>query len=368
MRIFERIRSICYCFILKRKGYTIGSNVRIGWHSKLYGKKISIGSNTTIGRNVIIHANSIFIGENNLIYDNMNAKVTQELRLGNRCKISKDARIKADTIVVGNELWCNANWEVGGGGCGQTDAKLYIGDYVHIGRNVFMNVCKEIQIGDQTGIGMDTMIFTHSAGNGQSVLQGYSHTELPVKIGSHVSVFTRVMVSPGATIPDGCTIGAQSFVNKQLCETGFYAGVPCKKMRDIVAPEKTEWTNILTKYFQPELEPSIYMGTFRANKLVEYQKAIFFVEQENYSEVLNYFSEKQNDKQQVVFINLCEPSLPVKHETEFHILNLNINGATNDLSEKVRDMFRRNGIFFTWNQYQPYELNYEKLKKAGVEV
>ena len=54
----------------------------------------------------------------------------------------------------------------------------------------------------------------------------------PVRFGEHVLLGAHVVVMPGVTIAEGCSIGAFTFVNKSTEPWGIYAGIPARRIKD----------------------------------------------------------------------------------------------------------------------------------------
>lgn len=58
-------------------------------------------------------------------------------------------------------------------------------------------------------------------------------------IGNHVWIAARAIVSKGAIIPDGCVIGASSFVNKAFdVQNSIIAGIPAKVIKENIRWER----------------------------------------------------------------------------------------------------------------------------------
>jgi acetyltransferase-like isoleucine patch superfamily enzyme len=304
-----------------------------------------------------------------LIFDNVNAIVTNELQLGKRCKISRDCIIRAYDVIVGQELWCNENVDIGGGGWKKKTARLLIGDYVHIGKNAVINVCESINIGNKTGIGMDSMILTHSSGNGQSILEGYKHIEKKVFIGSHVSVYSRVIISPGSCVEDGVTIGAAAFVQKHLDKGCLYAGCPAVKIKEIIGLSLEE------RYFEIKNILIREIG-HRANLIFEDE--LYKLKSEsrdvvilcNYvkNDLISFLREKQLEPENVILISLLKNDLMIPVATHFSLQEEIVNGKVSNTTELIRDTFRRYGIILECNEYVPFKLSGSKFKKLGIEL
>ena len=55
----------------------------------------------------------------------------------------------------------------------------------------------------------------------------------PVKIGNNVWIGGNVVILPGVTIGDNCTIGAGSVVTKDIPASSIAYGNPCKVARTL---------------------------------------------------------------------------------------------------------------------------------------
>lgn len=342
--IVNSLRKLKYKF----KGWQIGKNVIIEKGCILEANEGRIGDNSYIGKNCKIKGNKVSIGENCLFFSNSDILVKNDFIIGSRCKISNNALFRANSIHIGEELWCNEFVEVGGGGWMKKTANLKIGNHVHIGKGASINVCEPVTIGSFTGIGIECMIFTHSSGNGQSILKGYKHIELPVVIGNNVSLFTRAFIAPGVTIADGVTIGAMAFVTCKTNTNWFYAGIPAKEKYITNSIIYSDQIHFLKEALVKELGVSVI------DKYVCICEILT-------KDVLENLS------------NSCEAIICQKancfnqNYAIFQIDKNIVSGKSTDVTEKVRDALRRNGILFDYSNYIPKLLNYKDLINNGIE-
>lgn len=331
------------------------------------GNNIIIKDNVHIGKNCFIKGENIVIGENSLIYDQVLIATTKQLELGNRCKISRNCAFRCYSIYIGNDLWCNENVDIGGGGCWQESAELEIGDFVHIGKNAMINVCQPTHIGSRTGIGIESMIFTHSAGNGQSVLEGYSHIEKGVWIGDHVSLFTRAFITPGCKIDSGVIVGASAYASGYL-EKGLYVGIPAKKKREIPVLGYENKVEIMQQMLIQHFEKSVSLYLDNALLNSQYRDCILLLTEEDDKKNHRLIQSISKSHENAVVISI----LPLNKNsaanlTTIRLVENDISGITSILSESVRDLLRRNGILPDFIDYTPFPLNYDELKRKGIE-
>lgn len=338
---------------LRCKGYQIGNNVYIGPGVKITGDKVSIGNDVYILGNTVIKAKNIDIRDNVCIFENVYIHVKSRLVIGKRSKISRNCTWKANNIIIGRDLWCNENVEIGGGGWNGEHANLSIGPFMHIGRDVQINVCSSITMKGYSGIGIGCMLFTHSAGQGQSILNGYSFIEEPIIVGRHVSLYTRVIVSPGTVIGEGVTVAAQSFVRGELKPNTFYAGSPAKEKKNIIAPKEKEKWKIITDLFPVAMKLDGYaIGRYEGTQMY----CVCCIEALPYRIKSGIVITMQS-------CNLKLPGICV-----IDLQKMLICGDSSDASEKCRDYLRRHGIILRpADGYQFYKLNPFVLRDNSIE-
>ncbi len=118
------------------------------------------------------------------------------------------------------------------------------GENIHLGNNVEINMncvfldCNKITIGDDTGIGPNTQIYT--VGHPINARERLSETgglwkcnSAPVTIGKNVWIGGGSIILPGVTIGDNTTIGAGSVVTKDIPAEVLAFGNPCKVIKKI---------------------------------------------------------------------------------------------------------------------------------------
>ena len=108
------------------------------------------------------------------------------------------------------------------------------GDFIHLGRNVFVNYgCKlvdggAINIGNDVLIGPGcTIVTANHALAPERRRRGYMRLK-PVTIGDNVWIGAGVTICPGVTIGKNSVIGAGSVVVKDIPADSIAVGNPCK--------------------------------------------------------------------------------------------------------------------------------------------
>jgi len=193
--------------IYRRRGYSIAGDVELAPGTVIEADEVSIGPGTSIGLGSVLRGRSIVIG--------------RRVTIGAFCIFEgRDFAIGDDTVV---------REQVFAGGPLLPDSRLELGRRVRVFQTCFLNPSRPLSIGDDTGVGGRSSIFTH--GSWQSVMEGYPVTFEPVSIGSNVWLPWHVFILPGVVIGDGATIGAGSVLNRSIPAGALAAGVPAKVLR-----------------------------------------------------------------------------------------------------------------------------------------
>jgi acetyltransferase-like isoleucine patch superfamily enzyme len=193
--------------------------------------------------NSIINADEIIIGNNFKIGNNVNITVRGKFIIGDNSTFGDDVHIKGEEVIIGDYFFhLTPNLRIGGGGSQFSDAKLKVGDRC-VFHNNYINICKQVIIGNDVGLSPDVDIITHGFWN--SVLEGYPIGYDSVKIGNGVIVGQRSFINVGAVINDNIVIGANSTVVGNLNKAkSVYAGSPAKFIRQIEELDEETKLNI----------------------------------------------------------------------------------------------------------------------------
>jgi acetyltransferase-like isoleucine patch superfamily enzyme len=193
--------------IYRRRGYRIAGDVELAPGAVIEADEVSIGSGSSIGMGCVLRGRSIVIGRG--------------------VKISAFCIFEGRDFLIGDDT--TVREQVFIGGPLMPDSRLKLGRRVHIFHSCFLNPSRPLSIGDDTGVGGRSSIFTH--GSWQNIMKGYPVAFEPVSIGREVWLPWHVFILPGVVIGDGATIGAGSVVNRSIPEGVLAAGVPAKVLR-----------------------------------------------------------------------------------------------------------------------------------------
>jgi acetyltransferase-like isoleucine patch superfamily enzyme len=192
------------------------------------------------------HPNVINSGENNVIEIHPSVRIEPTARIqieGNNHVL----RIAENTVVRNmNILFSGAHNVVEiGKGCNlrgaihmrQAKSKLVIGaGTTFVGAHLFAMEGKSILIGEDCMFSSGIFVRTSDEHPIYDLHGGERLNEAQdVVLGRHVWIGEGATLGKGANIPEGCVIGARSYVSKRLTRTNsIYAGAPARLMRESV--------------------------------------------------------------------------------------------------------------------------------------
>lgn len=193
--------------LYRHRGYRIAGDVEFGLGSVIEGTDVSIASGARLGIGVIIRGRQIHIGRRAEI-GSFSIFEGRDFEIG-------DDTVVREQVFVGGPLF--------------PDSELTLGKRVRVFQSCFLNPSRPLRVGDDTGIGGRSSIFTH--GSWQPVTDGFPVAFEPVTIGRNVWLPWHVFILPGVEIGDNATIGAGSVINRSIPAGTLAAGVPARVLR-----------------------------------------------------------------------------------------------------------------------------------------
>ena len=188
-------------------GYKVGRGVKFGPGSVVSGSDVELGDFVEIGALAVVQGRTIRMGAHSSI-GTMSYVSCRVIEMG------EDARIREQVYVGGPQL---------------PESRFSLGARTIVLQMANINPTKPVIIGDDTGIGGHTLIFTHGAW--LNAMDGYPADYKPVTIGKGVWFPWRVFVMPGSTVGDGCVIGANSLVSGDIPAGSLAVGTPAKVIK-----------------------------------------------------------------------------------------------------------------------------------------
>lgn len=111
------------------------------------------------------------------------------------------------------------------------------GKNVWIGEGAVIDAMGGLEIGDNTQIGLNVMVWSHSshkqAVRGETGIGRDSIEYKRTRIGKNVFIAGPSVIGPGVTIGDGVIISPLSFVNRDLADGAVFN--PAREARDLTA-------------------------------------------------------------------------------------------------------------------------------------
>lgn len=188
-------------------GYRVGRGVKFGPGSVVSGDDVELGDFVEIGALAVVQGRTIRMGAHSSI-GTMSYVSCRVIEMG------EDARIREQVYVGGPQL---------------PESRFVLGARTIVLQMAYINPTKPVIIGDDTGIGGHTLIFTHGAW--LNAFDGYPADYKPVTIGKSVWFPWRVFVMPGSVVGDGSVIGANSLVSGEIPPYSLAVGSPAKVIR-----------------------------------------------------------------------------------------------------------------------------------------
>lgn len=126
-----------------------------------------------------------------------------------------------NNFTIEPSFWCDYGYNI------------ELGENFYSNHNLVILDCAKVSFGDNVFIAPNCGFYT--AGHPLSVSgrnKGLEYAK-PIKVGNNVWIGANVVVLPGVTIGDNCTIGAGSVVVKDIPANSLAVGNPCRVIRRI---------------------------------------------------------------------------------------------------------------------------------------
>lgn len=126
-----------------------------------------------------------------------------------------------NNFTIEPSFWCDYGYNI------------ELGENFYSNHNLVILDCAKVSFGNNVFIAPNCGFYT--AGHPLSVSERNRGLEYakPIKVGNNVWIGANVIVLPGVTIGDNCTIGAGSVVVKDIPANSLAIGNPCHVIRQI---------------------------------------------------------------------------------------------------------------------------------------
>ena len=111
---------------------------------------------------------------------------------------------------------------------------LTIGDGTFVNHRCFFDTSAPICIKEKCNIAYEVTFCTSSHTIGNSEKRAGENIAKSITVNKGCWIGARVTILPGVTIGEGCIIAAGSVVSEDCEPNSLYAGVPAKKVKDLV--------------------------------------------------------------------------------------------------------------------------------------
>lgn len=187
---------------------------------------MSISPKAEIADDVVIEVDDLHIADGVRLLPGTVLK-GESIRIDRRAELGPDVRIDCREVVIGEETMLRHR--VVAAGLALPDSRLELGRRVRVFQDTFLNPSKPLTVGDESGLGGRSLIFTHAAW--QSILEGYPVEFAPISIGRNVWLPWQAFVLPGVEIGDDVTVAAGSVVSRSIPGGSLAAGYPARVLR-----------------------------------------------------------------------------------------------------------------------------------------
>ena len=313
--------------IYRKNGYKIGNDVIIEEGAVLIGNIIDINDNVNIGKETYIEAPNIQIGKNTTI--------------GNNCEFV------GSIIQIGesNKISNKVNIDISGGRF--PDSNLITKRGCLIANEVYINICRQVSIGENVALSPKSMIYTHSYW--QSVLDGYNATFGPVKIDDNSWLGSMSQILPNVVVNKGSIIISNSLVTNNVKPYTMVGGVSAVIIKEGLKKDNNEIIKYkILKGLYSELGNWLYSQHCDIKKTNdniikikngEEQRSCLLLE--NNSANLN-----KDDGIDIVISLSAKDQVPKFIKTVFDIKEELVVGDLGKIELLILEFFRRKGIRF----------------------
>jgi acetyltransferase-like isoleucine patch superfamily enzyme len=157
------------------------------------------------------------------------------MQVGNRTRMEGGGRVRrCSQIVIGSANAFTQGCWLWPENTDYSGVRIRIGNGNYFNRNVMIDACGLVQIGDNNMFGPDVYITdsNHTFGFGLSP-QNQSMQVGEVKIGNRCWIGAKSVILKGVELGDECVVGAGAVVTKSFPRGSVVVGVPARQSRAV---------------------------------------------------------------------------------------------------------------------------------------
>jgi acetyltransferase-like isoleucine patch superfamily enzyme len=109
--------------------------------------------------------------------------------------------------------------------------RIRVGNHNYFNRNLMIDACGFVEIGDQNMFGPDVYITDSNHRFGPGLAPGEQSMNIgTVKVGNRCWIGAKAVILNDVELGDGCVVGAGAVVTKSVAPGAVVAGVPAKDL------------------------------------------------------------------------------------------------------------------------------------------
>jgi acetyltransferase-like isoleucine patch superfamily enzyme len=320
----------------RMRGAKIGKGVKIGIGAVILSNHIEIGDGTTIGM--------------------LTGITCAKFKVGKRTKIRSFVFIDAQDVSIGNDVTISEVVLIRAL-IPNIQSKIILHDRVHIFPFAMIDPSCKVEIGEESGVGPGSSIFTHSSY--KSKLDGYPVEFGEVNIGRGVWLSSNIFIYQSVTIGDEAMIGTGTVISRDIPSGVLVVGTQARviKSKEQYIVNYTEQEKFLTlidiidEFCQYLCDFAGYTwqrtGT---NSQPNWALASQNKRDQFNIKLISTFSTTVGESL-IVIMNEIPDDIRDKWDIEkrnwFSIGSRCCSEHLNNLGEELREYFKRYGIYFT---------------------
>jgi acetyltransferase-like isoleucine patch superfamily enzyme len=225
------------------------------------------------------------------------------------------------------------------------DSNFITGRGCLIAYESYINVSRQVKIGENVALSPKSMIYTHSYW--QSLLDGYPATFGPVSIDDNAWLGSVAQVLPNITVGTGSIIISNSLVSGNVKPYTMVGGVPAKIIKENLKKNisETNKEKIIEGLF-PELGDWLYSHHFDIERINNKKMNISKGSEKKSCLLLEKKLFDKQDKIDIVIAYKFNETEIGSFKTLFDIHNNIVIGPVETVEKMIIEFFRRRGIRF----------------------
>lgn len=149
------------------------------------------------------------------------------LRAGRPVRMERGRMRRCSQVEIGNNNAFSAGWQLWPMDAAFEGVRIRIGDDNYFNRNVFIDACGLVEIGNENQFGPDVYITDANHRFGPGIIGKRVGMDVgQVKIGNGCWIGAKAIILKDVVLGDGCVVGAGSVVTKSFAAESVIVGVP----------------------------------------------------------------------------------------------------------------------------------------------